>query len=54
MADEIIEYHCCSDCRKKIQIPTKNMQSWELGCTDKRGQPNSSGGLTRCTVFEEE
>ena len=48
----ITEYHCCSECNKKIEIPGKH-DSWEIGCTDPRGRPNKTGGLCRCELFKE-
>ena len=51
--NEIVEYHCCSDCKKQITIPTDDLKKWQCGCTDKRGKPNPAGGLSRCEYFQE-
>lgn len=54
MTDEIIEYHCCSECRHKISVPSSfDMSKWELACLKKRSEVNRSGGLTRCPIWEE-
>lgn len=47
----ITEFHCCCDCKKSIDIPGKEHDSFETGCLDKRGKPNRSGGLCRCGYF---
>lgn len=52
---KISEYHCCSECRHKISVPSRlDMDKWELACLKKRSEVNRSGGLTRCPVWEEE
>ena len=53
MSDEILEYHLCSECTYRINVPTDpNYRTWELACTEKRREVNRHGGLTRCPVFE--
>lgn len=51
--DTITEYHCCSECAKMIEIPTNKPDKFEIGCLDRRGKPNPSGGLTDCLHYHE-
>ena len=52
---EIEEYHLCAECKSHMSVPASHdMTKWELACKRKRSEVNSSGGLTRCPVWEEE
>lgn len=49
--DAITEYHCCSECKDMIEVPSQKEFEFEVGCLNPQGKPNRSGGLTDCKFF---
>lgn len=51
--DEIIEYHCCNDCKERLLVPRNwDYSDLEVCCKLNQKECNHSGGLTRCKVFK--
>lgn len=54
MTEGITEYHTCDTCEFKFPVPVDpNFKKWELACSKKRKEVNSSGGLTRCPIWKD-
>ena len=54
MYDKITEYHCCMDCKNRIEVPGDKIDLWEIGCLHREGKVNKTGGLTDCGLWEED
>jgi len=50
---EIVEYHCCADCRHALIIPHDVYGNDELVCLERHDEVNHTGGLSNCTFFNE-